>query len=432
MGSLGVNRKIRFHLLILFWAHVLISTNNKAFAVVRQDEFSCTRPNPTWSIDEVADWAESMDLIGERATRPVGQRDHVTAFDSPIDRNCSNGQTDAQWSARQRKIDAALARALSGSQRCEATLGLHMRPVLLILRRARLRCFTEAAGPDGMMTLASAEQGGGTSPTVNHRYDLNLNTNYLDSSSVEELAATLVHEALHWTRHNNTEWHNHNAHKSRTTCSNSIFEDRVYMMGAACFPESRIGKNFYGASGAASCPNICQTALTSSDSAAVHWSQRFFQHGSEGLYGGRLGAGDARSVCQRISQVSANYKRAQDEKGLISTRARMINRYVAKHSIFNLSPEGQTARDEIQDFYALAKEIYNPSADRALNYQLMRQKAQSALEYLSEKCQAPVSNDWYGFCGQWAAGDDPVSRDVAAIIRRVERSRLDDINLYTR
>ena len=414
--------------IIIYQFLFFISLNVEA--VVRQDEFSCQRPNPAWALEDVARWAEEMDIIGNRAIRNIGNGDQATSFNNPIDRSCFKDLNETQWNTRLQKIEEAMARALTGSQRCEATLGLHMRPMLHILRRSRLHCFTKGANADGMLTLASANNGGMTSPTSNHRYNMNLNTKYLDKASVEELASTLVHEALHWTKHNNTDWHNHTGGRDRETCNNSLFEDRVYMMTAACFPDSKIGKKFYGVGGAHSCPEICQTALTSSDSGAVHWTERLFQHGSDGRYGGRMGARDAEFVCQRISQVPRKYARAKETQALIKRRHRLFIDYLKRYPEAFESQEGSALRIKLNLFFKSAADIFDSSADRQGNYRRMMIRARQMQETLAQKCRAPIASNWVHFCGQWQFGQDPVSREIRSTIIKVEDLKLDDINLY--
>jgi hypothetical protein len=114
---------------------------------------------------------------------------------------------------------------------------------------------------------------------------------------------------MHVLAANNRSWHNFSDSRDSRGCNNSLFEDRIYLLQAACFPESNYGQEIRDEeSGLQSCPQVCQRALTQTDLTSSMTTMSDITtpgSGNMGFYGPSLQAVPysrerAQAICEQV------------------------------------------------------------------------------------------------------------------------------------
>ena len=295
-------------------------------------------PPPLNDLSRIGQWVRAVDAVGETSLRQAEEGDYVTATGTVIARNCSEG--DLTGSVNER-IARALALAMTQAYRCEKTMGLTVAAdVISILRRTRINCGSDI----DQSTMASNEvvRGGnlfiaplvGINSGYDQQYNINLSMRALSSVAWRRdvaFAADLFHEALHSTASSTSSWHEATQNRADRGCRNSIFEDRIYLISAACFPNSYWGFNFYwaldNAVAAVDCPGVCEHAFTARDSdlphqlsQATHFTSLLGSVGPPALahlYSQR----EAGLLCGRIRDTNTVRKVLKAERDSITARA---------------------------------------------------------------------------------------------------------------
>jgi hypothetical protein len=173
----------------------------------------------------------------------------------------------------------------------------------------------------------------------------------------EELASILAHEALHGLSRNYQPWHNHfkTEGKKFEGCADSIFEDRIYLLQAACFPRSSVGEDFYF-KGAAKCENLCRKALHFRFDRSDRTTALAPLPNDEKTYDERF----VNESCGRMKAVSERLERANVSIAQAEETIRSANVAVRSESL--LSPLPQAGQERVQAFL------------QKLNLQIIRQK----------------------------------------------------------
>lgn len=146
----------------------------------------------------------------------------------------------------------------------------------------------------------------------------NYTKGYNDSN--HEGAAILFHESLHFTESDNTQWHHHPRERNIYGCSDSLFEDRVYFIEAACFPLTPRGRELFiqkkGAAkdpttlySAADCSNICKSAFQNVDTSKMKSLMAALGRTSESAK--PFTPGEVQNICQGVSEVRDFYRKFQ-------------------------------------------------------------------------------------------------------------------------
>jgi hypothetical protein len=207
-----------------------------------------------------------------------------------IDASCLTGEREGGRDAIIGRIQAAVSRASEQMQRCWDQYRVPVGPdVGAVLRRTRFLC----QDPDGGGIVASMRRTTRTYDSCGRgltrhtdgayrRYQMTISAprsglpskiNQVASTELplDEFASFLAHEAMHVLAMNNRDWHNSfdPAVRTATGCTSSLFEDRIYLTQAMCFPDSDYGRAFYGEGGASQCPEVCQRAVTEVDAEAA-------------------------------------------------------------------------------------------------------------------------------------------------------------------
>lgn len=404
-----------------------------AYTQAHDDEFACNPPDPEWSTERVAEWAKNLDILGSKAMRsgtpcnPKNQKikgQCFTAFGNPVDDSCYNSIEPKKWALRLKRMEEGIAYAVTQAQRCWSTLGFgSTRGFLSKIRRAKFNCTNSKSR--GL--AASASMGGIFSPTFDHEYTMNDWGAYMDNEPMETVGSTLFHEALHWTVNNNREWHNC-TDRNRTGCDKSQFEDRVYLMEAACFPESDVGQQLYGKNGAIKCANVCKNSLTQADKGAIAWHQRNFQKGSQGLFGHSYKPAEADLICERIKNVPENYQKSQQERAAIVKKAKAQLIWAQKH--WGKSEDAKQLATLLEEALMTAENAYDPNLKldgikKVFNEQRAKLKAE-----LTKVCAEPHSNTLAAFCNSHTPEKNPIIDGLAKIAKDLDRVNPKDFSLY--
>jgi len=271
-------------------------------------------PNNDASNSSIAQWAASVDSLADSALRKPDPNDKQTPFGTIIDESCFNGLSKMHALKRRYGIERALAVALTQAERCKNIFGIsEYSSVVTKLRRTKIYCTKEvktSAASAKMQDPHDPEHAAGWS----QHYDL-VDWSYMqDQSSVMDNAAALVHEALHWGANNNISAHNDFNDTNAISCKKSLYTDRVYLLGAACFPNSKHGITFYGSqenkayTAGLDCAGVCESAFTKVE------KEKLEAELSKTLIASPLSAGQAKTSCDRMRSWRTRYFQINQER----------------------------------------------------------------------------------------------------------------------
>lgn len=405
-----------------FFAFFMLILPLLAYPQAKDDKLVCNPPNPAWSISETAKWAEDMDDLGKLAMR----EGELTKFGNPIDPSCKKGLTDEEYKKRVARMEAGMAYAMTQSQRCWSQLGIApAKDIIPILRRTNFNC---NQNPDVAAQAMSGNSG--YSPQCDHKYEMVDWGATMDTKPIDDVGAYLFHEALHWTKSNNRDYHN-GINKSRQAlgCNKSTFEDRVYMFHAACFPNSDWGKLFYDSTnGAYKCPGVCENALTQVDEGKLAKDKNMKVQGS--FSGHYYKPQEAKNLCKKIQEAPANYAASRRElKELEETKTVRLTFALKK---FGNDEDGMHLWMIYREGFYLAENAYDPNVSLPAIQKGMKEKKQKFIAEVKKTCEKPVKSEKLkNFCMDYTAEKNPMVEEIDRLQLRVDSVNTSHFKLYT-
>lgn len=307
------------------------------------------------NLSDIAGWAEKLDTAGNLAMpKPDDSGDYVTKMGAIIDESCFKNHAGPERQKMIDRMENILARVGMGVGQCSRLFGFNeLSSVLHTLRRVRFSCKKLAA-----KTAAEAELTDhiwiGTLPcsstfTKNYRVSISPESMLLGEEDPDHLAATLFHETLHHTAANNRQWHNESwmsGKHSTKGCKNSLFEDRVYFISAACFPRTSYGQDFFAGNGSAStCANVCNAALTEvDDDMASKYGGGF--GAKQGLVARPYAKVDVEQTCRLVNTVEKRNSSLNTDSDNLQKRQMKVSKY-----FFTFGPDTMMY-DKIRDYFS--------------------------------------------------------------------------------
>ncbi|HXH75564.1 MAG TPA: hypothetical protein VNJ08_11395 [Bacteriovoracaceae bacterium] len=386
------------------------------FAQAKDDKFACSAPDPEWALTRVAQWAEEMDNLGTTAMRS-GKT--LTKFGNPIDESCFKGLSPENAKKRLARIEAGIGYAMTQAQRCWSNIGFAgTTGIIPKLRRTNINC-------SETKFAAAAKMGFFHSPTCDHKYELVNWGNYMDTAPMRWVGSTLFHEALHWSVANNRSYHNQTHTRNRKGCDKSLYEDRVYLMEAACFPRSDVGAELYDPSfGAANCPGVCEKGLTEADSAV-----KFNQAGGEALYGHNHTPQEAKIICDKIRDVPRKYEASRKELKEVTERfSVMKNLGIQK---LGDSENGKKLRGLFDEAFMLTQNAYDPNTSLEGVKKNFASKKVQFISQVKAICGGANTPPLQDFCKDYTPEKNPFLEEMGRLSLKLENIKVSDFNLYT-
>lgn len=371
---------------------------------------------------EVAKWAEEMDILGKSAMR---NGTVFTKFGNPIDESCYKGLSKEEWEKRLARMEAGIAHAVTQAQRCWSTLGFGSTTgIIPTLRRTKFNCSSNTK------VAASASFSGVNAPTYDHSYELNDWGPYMDKAPMDWVGSTLFHETLHWSVENNRSYHNHTHTRNRSGCDKSLYEDRVYLLEASCFPNSDVGQEFYDdKKGAVNCPGVCEKAMTESDTNTLPWFQRAFQGGSENLHGGKYKPKEAEIICNRVRNVQKNYKQSREDEKILKSRTKSLLEWGKNN--FGDDTQGRDLQVFAKEAFDVADNAYDPDSNLNGIKKVFAERKKKFVEEVRKTCEKPLSMTLMSFCKFYTPEKNPVIDEMKRIEEQFKQIKVSDFALFT-
>ena len=266
-------------------------------------------PSPTSPMNEIADWATSIDYLGSRSMpKKRHSSDVITAFGSIINgETCLEGKSEVEKNAFVNALEKSLSETALRLSRCYDFYGFHEIPdAWATIRRTTYTCekfpndtpvydsekqtfvqlgFEIPLGKEvGAQSLTQTMWSGyqfrwvhfiptvtNFSEIVYSAQSMNFNVTLLTPEKYDRttLSKRLFHESLHFLKTANTSWHNDVGRSSDEVASFDYYlRDRVYFMADACMP---VKKNFISdlyqiaALRPEMAYSVCKSALTGID-----------------------------------------------------------------------------------------------------------------------------------------------------------------------
>ncbi|MCC7440272.1 MAG: hypothetical protein IT285_01480 [Bdellovibrionales bacterium] len=289
------------------WAFALAALLSSLALPAASRADACPTPG---SLADIERWS--------RATMTSSGDGTVLSNGTVVDRSCYEGLSQSAAALRLSRLEAAVRFSADQADGCHESFHIadptNVRPTLA---RARISCGHLDGGPEGFTNYGinhgwcPTHQLFGPFRTTAHydrSYGITLDDaadSTLESGDVTRLASLLFHESLHHYS-NQRSWHNSVSEpgntRSTNSCSNSVFEDRIYFLQAVCFPMAGMGSRFWDegfSSAPASCAGLCESALTDAPDAATLSTVRRF-YGSRAVLANPVSTPEARIVCGRI------------------------------------------------------------------------------------------------------------------------------------
>lgn len=279
-------------------------------------------------VDAVFPDAEKLHQLGRQAIFSPQEGDIKLENGSVVDRSCVRGK-DA---TAKEKFIAAAARAIKDvearSIACRERFGFNqISKIKEILSRSVFLCGTapreyvasaiygiEAEKRVPILGLHWKVVSGPAPVSKQYGYVIILN-NQMDprvEATQEDLNSFLFHEILHFNPTNNRKWHNEAAKYRSSGCEDSRYRDFIYLVQAACFPESSAGKAFFNRSnGAAYCPGLCESALSEVDEET---KAEFKKYVGPALYLRPYSKNESKRICENIRSTGSDWIKNLSER----------------------------------------------------------------------------------------------------------------------
>lgn len=382
----------------------------------------CDLPEPNAEIDAVARWAEEVgDVLGNIDMRKRVSGDMETSFGTLIDKSCWMKRSPSEYRKWLDRLESALAHAMVRSKQCENIFHIpELSGVIVKLRRVRISCaeLPGAAMGASMGTLL-------TSPSLTRDYELGAWGKHTDNYGLDDLAMAITHESLHWSV-NNRQWHQDvkgSEARKKYGCQDSLFNDRVYLVAAACFPESYTGTWFYNS--AWECPGVCESAFTEVEPKPLGWTIDTFSQGADRTYAKKLTQTEASLICEKIRSMRRGYLNTEADRNRILGRIIKVDRYLRKNGI--RAKSGASGLDlRIGRYVELALEAYGPRANMSDIKKRLKEESAKLKEHISEVCAKP--NQMKEFCD---LKQNPVEAMTAFIEETINKLTGDEYLLYS-
>jgi hypothetical protein len=297
-------------------------------------------PPDAKDLGAIAQWSASVDKTGNSYLRVPRSGDYTLSSGTLLDANCFEGLNPHQRESLIEKFETVVNRVLIQGYRCEKALGLTSAgDALSILRRAKVDCKADNRADVGASNSIFGRYKPFQSPfstvktNTDKEYQFNVPAHVLVDTSDENLAGYLFHEALHSTANNNRQWHNRVFEDGRDawSCKSSIFEDRIYFMHSACFPQSDYGKQLRRV--ISTCSEVCESALTTKDESSgflrlfrkADTTLSLFVPVGPDLTAALMRPEEANRVCNRIHDVSAIFKQLVTQFNELKIQRQMLS-----------------------------------------------------------------------------------------------------------
>lgn len=242
----------------------------------------------------------------------------------------------------------------------------------------------------------------------------------IDPSGAQRLVQAMAHESLHHSPVNNRSWHNQ-AHLHRIRgCSPSVFEDRVYLIGALCFPLAEEHGFLDPDEGAISCKGVCERALTQVDDAMPDSYRR--AEGMELLIARPMQQKQAADLCSSVRSNISSYR------NLVKRRDE-LERPLGKrsHAIAYLRDTSELAPlySLFKEFQTAALKIYAPEENfnSAKNVALVRLKSFQS-ELLKACANIKGSSSTVSFCQSYKDFMIEETNSIAVDFKRIDPKNL--------
>jgi len=277
---------------------------------------------PASHLDTIAHWARSNDPLKDEYLPEAKKGWFRTRMGAVLKPSC------VPFADR---IESALTTILTQSWRCQKHIGFQeLSSILPMVRRAQIDCKkmgdSVVATHDPEHLTRNDSRWALATARFDHRYEVSLNTIWAADQQVD-IAAPLFHEFLHMLSTSNREWHNESTARARWGCQSSLFEDRIYLIQAACFPYNFVTTSFYdpfmkGTYAPYHCTQACESALTEVDTAVIQEDARLRKTGSIPRVGPSdvaipYAASQAKDTCARIVDLADRFysgKATEEEK----------------------------------------------------------------------------------------------------------------------
>jgi hypothetical protein len=211
------------------------------------------------SSNELKRALEEADPIGsERLRETVDESDLVSSWGPVFSKSCQSVPL-AKW-------ESVLERAFAQTYRCNKQVGLNqLRDAIKVMRRFRIVCEgLSKKGVGATSPLYHKEKGVFIWNIEDDKYEIKISDELFekfrdgDAPVQEELTESFFHEALHQTASNLRDWHADEKEVARRfnnkSCKETVFTDRIYLLGAACFPDSLRGEELLSKECYSACP----------------------------------------------------------------------------------------------------------------------------------------------------------------------------------
>jgi len=284
----------------------IININNvNSSAVLKKD---CPIPENS-SLEEIITWAKNMDNLGHKYLRSPQPGEVQTEWGTVIDSSCLAGDREKKLE----RINGLIKVTLQKASRCRSKYSFpELSNIISTMRRTKIICSTDVGLASAVQIYSEGKKT--KSARREKSYVMNLNPQILErDEAYEDATSVFFHEMLHFEQTCNRHWHN-NANTTKTDiCSiPNLFDDRVYFIHSACFPESIWGELFYNQMtnpDKASCANrTCENALMTNDSESIAGAKKEMESGFsyEDIY---LSIPYEKNLVEDICTKVINYKK---------------------------------------------------------------------------------------------------------------------------
>lgn len=389
--------------------------SSASFATVFNE---CEPPEagPNGHTHAIGQWVSISDYMKDMALRKKENVGDIQLDTGPIiDANCVTGARKNKADTTLKNLKTAIDKALIQAYRCDRALGLPAAgSSFSILRRARISCKNAAPHIGAANDLFKRNLWYAplteTKRNVDHSYQFIVPPHTIDVKDFDSyiIASFLFHEGLHSTANNNhDEWHA-SAEKTGHTfgCANSLFEDRIYFIHSACFPNTVHGKHLTNIMN--KCPNVCESAFTK-----VNRKTTFAAgSGSAAIYGlsgnigpdlnaRPLGRQEAKMLCNRITQTNESNLKLKEELKQTKDSIHAARKGLKKTPLFPKGNSQETGRLELKILAIEEKSdlALNPPYNWEARIAEMVKNEAEIKNIIEETCaKKPIPNDWVETC----------------------------------
>jgi hypothetical protein len=253
--------RLVFFLLIIFVSSACaFASADEPYTLFTSGPLSvCATPG---SFDELVDWIKKVDTQSLKSLNdPVKKGDYRSPLGFIIRRSCFSGPRADKKEVIIKRYENMLGFMLQQVSRCYKLLGFpQIESIPSLLRVVELTCAARKGGDDAQSYTEPFQNfewkpsnkifgltGYSANSLGRREIEINIDEGRDLSAPIENLSSLLLHELLHFTASMNRSWHDtwEQSHQE-DGCENSLFEDRVYFLQAACFPQSGYGLRLYG------------------------------------------------------------------------------------------------------------------------------------------------------------------------------------------